>query len=309
MSNAIPVVVSTHRSPTPEQQELHEQLVAALGNQPGFDLVRVPHLYDLEPLGPAARYLQSLGGDLIVLAWLPVRPIYWVLDALGIRGRWGNALPGPKGQGANPASGLQRRAAIPDRTIWCFDLHRHEQPAPYLEALARIAAEFSPGSRAPHRAMSALGGPVQVIDEPTRPRWYPVLDLDQCGNCKQCLSFCLFGVYGLDGEGRVVVEQPDACRPGCPACARICPHGAIMFPQHADPALAGDPSAPRQPLSTKDLPIVPAEAVALLSAQETTRPGAGPEPHAENSCSPAEGAGRLSTDLEGLVDGLEELEL
>ena len=26
--------------------------------------------------------------------------------------------------------------------------------------------------------------------------WFPVIDYDRCTNCMQCLSFCLFGVYG-----------------------------------------------------------------------------------------------------------------
>src|SRR5690349_15887991 len=31
--------------------------------------------------------------------------------------------------------------------------------------------------------------------------WFPVIDYDRCTNCMQCLSFCLFGVYGADREG------------------------------------------------------------------------------------------------------------
>jgi NAD-dependent dihydropyrimidine dehydrogenase PreA subunit len=70
-----------------------------------------------------------------------------------------------------------------------------------------------------------------------------VVDYDRCTNCLECLNFCLFGVYGLDSEGAIVAEDPDACRPGCPACARICPAAAIMFPEHASAAIAGDPEA------------------------------------------------------------------
>src|SRR2546422_3501427 len=28
--------------------------------------------------------------------------------------------------------------------------------------------------------------------------WFPVIDYDRCTNCMQCLSFCLFGVYGVE---------------------------------------------------------------------------------------------------------------
>src|SRR5690606_21175948 len=36
-----------------------------------------------------------------------------------------------------------------------------------------------------------------------------------------------------------LVEQPDNCRKGCPACSRVCPENAIIFPQHKTPAIAG----------------------------------------------------------------------
>ena len=37
----------------------------------------------------------------------------------------------------------------------------------------------------------------------------------------------------------ILVEQPDNCRKGCPACSRVCPANAIIFPQHKAPAIAG----------------------------------------------------------------------
>lgn len=78
--------------------------------------------------------------------------------------------------------------------------------------------------------------------EPTRPRWYPIVDGSRCINCQHCLQFCLFGVYELDARGKVAVSRPDQCKPGCPACSRICPQGAIMFPLYEkDAAIAGAP--------------------------------------------------------------------
>ncbi|NLC80677.1 MAG: hypothetical protein GX748_05790, partial [Lentisphaerae bacterium] len=53
--------------------------------------------------------------------------------------------------------------------------------------------------------------------------WFPVIDRDHCQNCDQCRQFCLFGVYARDDAGRVVVAHPLHCKPGCPACARLCP--------------------------------------------------------------------------------------
>jgi NAD-dependent dihydropyrimidine dehydrogenase PreA subunit len=79
------------------------------------------------------------------------------------------------------------------------------------------------------------------IDEPTARRWYPVIDYSRCTNCMECLDFCLFGVYGVDRAEAILVEQPDNCRKGCPACSRVCPENAIIFPQHKTPAIAGSP--------------------------------------------------------------------
>lgn len=70
--------------------------------------------------------------------------------------------------------------------------------------------------------------------------WYPVIDYGRCVNCKQCLNFCLFGVYTLDSDGRVKVDKPTNCKTNCPACARVCPHAAIIFPKYADSPINGD---------------------------------------------------------------------
>ena len=55
----------------------------------------------------------------------------------------------------------------------------------------------------------------------------------------ECLDFCLFGVYGVDSLERLVVENQDKCKKGCPACSRVCPENAIMFPEHKTPGIAG----------------------------------------------------------------------
>lgn len=70
--------------------------------------------------------------------------------------------------------------------------------------------------------------------------WFPVIDYDRCVNCKQCLNFCLFGVYGLSDEGRVEVQKPSGCKTNCPACARVCPRQAIIFPKYPDSPINGD---------------------------------------------------------------------
>jgi len=92
------------------------------------------------------------------------------------------------------------------------------------------------------RLPKGSAGRVETLREDTAPRWYPVTDLSLCTNCGHCRQFCLFGVYELDEAGQVRVTNPDHCKAGCPACSRICPTSAIMFPlYHQDPAIAGAP--------------------------------------------------------------------
>ena len=70
--------------------------------------------------------------------------------------------------------------------------------------------------------------------------WFPVIDYDRCTGCKQCLSFCLFDVYGTDTDGETRVENPANCKTDCPACARVCPSVAIMFPKYPKAPVNGD---------------------------------------------------------------------
>ena len=70
--------------------------------------------------------------------------------------------------------------------------------------------------------------------------WFPVIDYDRCTNCMQCLSFCLFGVYGVDGDGKIQAQNHDNCKTNCPACSRVCPEAAIMFPKYKSGPINGD---------------------------------------------------------------------
>jgi NAD-dependent dihydropyrimidine dehydrogenase PreA subunit len=120
-------------------------------------------------------------------------------------------------------------------------LHRHDiHAATYrYEAYDSVEACFEAMSlRAENSGASLIdeSGSVQVS------RWHPVVDKDFCDNCGQCLQFCLFGVYTRDKDQKVAASNPDACKTGCPACSRICPKGAIMFPLYVqDPAISGAP--------------------------------------------------------------------
>ncbi len=70
--------------------------------------------------------------------------------------------------------------------------------------------------------------------------WFPVIDYDRCTNCMQCLSFCLFGVYGVDTDKRIQAQNQDNCKTNCPACSRVCPEAAIMFPKYKAGPINGD---------------------------------------------------------------------
>lgn len=61
--------------------------------------------------------------------------------------------------------------------------------------------------------------------------WFPVIDYSRCTSCGQCADFCLFGVYEKN-EGKINVINPEGCKNNCPACARICPQTAIIFPKY-----------------------------------------------------------------------------
>ena len=112
--------------------------------------------------------------------------------------------------------------------------HAHETPqtADHANNGDSHANEPSADSQSPAQ-------PVVIPGDNIRRRWYPVIDYSRCTNCMECLDFCLFGVYGVDLTDRILVEQEDNCKKGCPACSRVCPANAIVFPEHKTPAIAG----------------------------------------------------------------------
>ena len=52
------------------------------------------------------------------------------------------------------------------------------------------------------------------VPEPAKWKpWFPVIDYDRCTNCMQCLSFCLFDVYGVDADGKIRCRTTPSARP------------------------------------------------------------------------------------------------
>ena len=80
--------------------------------------------------------------------------------------------------------------------------------------------------------------------------WYPVIDRTRCSGCGTCHDYCLFSVYAREPRAtaaeRVRVAAPLNCKTGCPACARICPEAALIFPFCAEAELNGEIEAPQR---------------------------------------------------------------
>jgi NAD-dependent dihydropyrimidine dehydrogenase PreA subunit len=70
--------------------------------------------------------------------------------------------------------------------------------------------------------------------------WFPVIDYSRCTNCMQCLSFCLFDVYGVSADKTIQVQNQSNCKTDCPACSRVCPEVAIMFPKYRHGPINGE---------------------------------------------------------------------
>jgi len=261
------VVLSQAQGKHPAKRALEEAVAAALIMEPGLDVSVVPYLYDLGADHTGRLFLEGVHGDMVVLSWLYPRAAFWLLDRDGIKGHFGESqLKPPADEDEEPEEAAEPEPPkgigavdVPDRHIYCLDLRDFNSHAPYVEEVRRIAAECRDRHEARQKEKAApslvqLGvnlnatpaeavapyTPEQLLKPPER-RWYPVIDYSRCTNCMECLDFCLFGVYGVDNRDRLVVENQDACKRGCPACSRVCPEHAIMFPDYKTPAIAGAP--------------------------------------------------------------------
>ena len=195
------IVLSRNRVETSRDDELARNLADFFGTS----VLSIPFLYDLRSFGPTVERLRELEPMIFFAAPLPPRASASLLDGI-----------------LKPRRSSDIFVAIADSSV-------------SFEKLVSGFSVLNPVSEQP----VALKDRVQRIEEPTVRRWYPVIDDKRCTGCLECVNFCLFGVYIIGNDDRPLVDQPDACRDGCPACSRVCPGKAIMFPMHEDEVIAG----------------------------------------------------------------------
>src|SRR5262249_41657224 len=148
-SPRLTVVLSQAQGKHPAKRALEESIAAALIMEPGLDVSVVPHLYDLDAGHTGRLFLESVAGDLVVLSWLYPRAAFWVLDRVGIKGRYGESQLKPPGaeededeEGGEPEPPKGIGAVgVPDRFIYCLDLRDFNNHKPYVEEVRRIAEE------------------------------------------------------------------------------------------------------------------------------------------------------------------------
>ncbi len=170
-----------------------------------------------------------------------------------------------EGRGARPLSEPQRTAILRGLldggyAVTCIRAEG-SPPAPPADGLLVVIGRFEGalpadggdgavrvrfedlGSQEPAAALARVEA---LRDEAALPRpgawkpWFPVIDYARCTNCMQCLSFCLFDVYGSTTEGKIQVRNQDNCKTDCPACSRVCPEVAILFPKYRHGPINGD---------------------------------------------------------------------
>lgn len=134
-----------------------------------------------------------------------------------------------------------------------------------------------------HEAADALGVTFDQDTAPTTPPpppeapehdewipWFPVIDQQRCVNCGKCLDFCMFGVYSKDGSGKILVTAPASCKTDCPACARMCPRQAIIFPKSKEEPING--AEPPPPAAAAAAAGDPRGLLARLKSRHASRP-------------------------------------
>ena len=149
------------------------------------------------------------------------------------------------GYAVTRSSGVGQVAEHDDRAMVVVGRFEDDNPLIGAEADSDIALhvhQIEPGQGG--QEIVATANEVRKKNELDKPGswkpWFPVIDFNRCTNCMQCLSFCLFDVYGVDSEQQIQVQNNSNCKTDCPACSRVCPEVAILFPKYRNGPINGD---------------------------------------------------------------------
>jgi hypothetical protein len=213
------VVVSRAGGGDPRAGKIEEPL-AGLCAAAGFEVVLTPHIYHVPEESGLWEQLAKVGTDTVLDGQNGICPHFRRAFFTWLHPR--------------PAEALLRRHGVWRDGDHAFCLGSRDTPEALFRDLRQAVSWSDAGSGKP-------GAPA-ILESLAGERWYPVVDQVRCTHCRSCFQFCLFGVYALDGDQKVRVANPGQCKAGCPACSRICPSGAIMFPLYEqDAAIAGAP--------------------------------------------------------------------
>jgi NAD-dependent dihydropyrimidine dehydrogenase PreA subunit len=256
------------------KDELRVSALAEKCAESGFHVLVAPPLYHIPEKSPLWEQLSGCGPISAVWSSLNPRPAKWL---------------------------LHRHA------LYC-KTYRYESYDSVDACLGAMVELSGDGSSSDEIAGSDAALPAINSSDPQKLRWYPVVDKSRCDNCGQCLQFCLFGVYSRDEAQVVAASNPDACKAGCPACSRICPKGAIMFPLYSrDPAICGAPGVFMSPdkTSRRMFYIRTKQACPIC---KTIPSGAAPDQ--ENTCPECGSAyvppkSPIQDDIDSLIDALD----
>jgi Pyruvate/2-oxoacid:ferredoxin oxidoreductase delta subunit len=227
------------------QADVRQQVLTALCES-GADFHAVPDLCELAARGD--RLLKELAQhSLIVVGCFP-RAMRWLFHAGG---------------------------ASLGQDVEFFNM-RTQSAHEIIAGLANKLAT-KPAKQAGPNKLSDVHEQLQARRPDDWQPWFPVIDYARCINCRQCLSFCLFGVYEESPAGGVRVAQPDKCKNNCPACARVCPEAAIIFPKYPGAPINGD-QVRQADLDRQKMQLDPAEIVRRRDIYKSLRQrNAGPD--------------------------------
>ncbi len=262
-------------------------LAERLASAGGLDVLAVPDVYDLPDGHAALAAIGELTGPLAVVAPYYGRATYWTLAANGITGRRADV------EGTETETETKTKTKTTGRAVHPIDLTDLDTDGA-AEAVLTVTGT------------GTGGGVTDRRDETLTERWYPVIDFDRCTHCYECVEFCLFGVYEVDPAEEVHAAVPDNCKPGCPACSRVCPAAALIFPRYGGrgPIAGADEGRPDQAKGDAAREVAADDVKAYHSQHRAAKAAA-----ADKADTPAQTDATTQTDAtDRLIDDLDTFE-